>query len=341
MAESSAPYSIRFFDGSASGAAGNGRTPDCTTNHRVSVSEASQSPLLGLDANTLQVGGIGATFPGGLQTVQNLLTTLGVHLGSVIPNAICPQVSVGVDQPVKGVVFSKISTPNGRSTARRVIKNAVVVPVFNGLSLTSPTAGGGNSINLNTTVLQPLQTQLLSVLNTLDTTINNTIAAAQPVVNGLNGTLSSVNTLTGGAVPAPSVTLHSLDLLKCLTQTVGSLFNPPSGDVASVQDVLDNAAATGEPVQLIQVGVQPCAGATSAVSVYQCLLPALGGGVASVASKLTGLYDVPVLDVTPVIIKQIGNDPTNLQAIAVDATQAVGAFRAVLGRSSDNDRYAP
>jgi hypothetical protein len=49
---------------------------------------------------------------------------------------------------------------------------------------------------------------------------------------------------------------------------------------------------------------------------------------------LTGLYDVPFLDVTPVVIKQVGADPTNFQALAVDATQASGAFRSVLVRSA-------
>ena len=54
---------------------------------------------------------------------------------------------------------------------------------------------------------------------------------------------------------------------------------------------------------------------------------------------MTGLYDVPLLDVTPTMIKDIGNG--NYVAVPVHASQANGAFRATLVRSSADSRYAP
>jgi hypothetical protein len=308
----------------------------------VVVSQSSQSPLLGLTADTASASGVTVAVPGAFSTIQGLLDdTLGIHLDSALPNTICPQVSVAVDQPVKGVVFSQVSTPNGRSTARRVIKNAVVVPVFNGVSFPSPTGIGSigtQPIDLNSTVLNPLQKQLVGALDALDAKINSTLATANPVIQGLNGTLSDIPSVPGVTSGAPSVSVDKFDLLKCVTETVSDLYNPPSGEgsAATVQDVLANAAASGDPVELIRIGVQPCAAAVTAIDIYRLpnCIQAAGATAANVANKLTGLYDVPFLDVTSVVIKQVGTDPTNFQALAVDATQASGAFRSVLVRST-------
>ncbi len=105
---------------------------------------------------------------------------------------------------------------------------------------------------------------------------------------------------------------------------------------ATVQEIFAAAAAAGEPVNLIQVGAKACAGATSAASAFSCVQAATGA-VAGVVEKVTGIYDVPFFDVTPVLLKDLGNG--NYRALPVHATQAAGAFRANLIRSANDSRY--
>ena len=83
------------------------------------------------------------------------------------------------------------------------------------------------------------------------------------------------------------------------------------------------------------------AGATTAAAALGsvgCVAAAVPAGAATALNKLTGLYDIPFLDVTPVMVKDIGNG--NFAAVPVHALQASGAFRASLVRSTD-ERYAP
>ncbi|MCW2543379.1 MAG: hypothetical protein JWM40_931, partial [Frankiales bacterium] len=266
--------------------------------------------------------------------VQSYLSTQGVRLQTDLPNSLCPQVNVTIEQPVKGPLFSKVSVPNGRSTAQRIIKNAIVVPVFNGVSIVSPPSTVNVTgtittppVNLNTTVLAPLQQSLLPVLDQVNANINKTLGAANSVVSSIPGT-----------------NVGQLDLLTCLRNTVADLYNPPTaaGSAVTSQQLLtqalQDAALSGDPVQVIQVGVQNCAGALSSLDIYSCVAPALGQGV-STLGKLTGLYDIPFLDVTPVIVKDVGNG--NFQGVPVAATEANGAFRSVLVRADANDRFAP
>ena len=345
MQPSRAPWSNNFFGGSG------GTVPDCDTNGRVQVGISDGG------SNLLDLGGTGYTLPllagsqlGGsngtvtatstFTTVQSLLAAYGVRLSTTLPNSLCPTVSVKVDQPVKGPVFNKVSVPNGRSTAKRVVKNAVIVPVFNGVSILSPNATVTGTIspavNLNSTVLGPLQPSLVSTLNAVDATINQKLAQANTVVSSVSG-----------------AQVGQLDLLHCLSDTVGSLYNPPTGSgsangttqitgtasqqaTTTLNQMLTQAASDGDPVQIIQVGVRNCAGASTALDIYTtCVAPALG----TVTNTATGLYDVPFLDVTPAIISNVGSG--NFQAVPVSAAQANGAFRAVLVRGSADDRFLP
>ncbi|MCU1622280.1 MAG: hypothetical protein JWL79_1125 [Frankiales bacterium] len=352
VTDAAAPYASRFY-----GHEDNQPQPTCA-NGRVSVAVSTGSPLLGFAGTAASTGdALNLTVPSGFDAVQSTLAGLGVHLNTALPNLLCPQVSVGVDQPVKGPIFSMVSTPNGRSTARRVIKNAVVVPVFNGVHLNSDTSvallgasgqssiSGGvttNPVNLNSLLLQKLQKQLLGEMDKLDTAINNKLTAANRRVQQLNGVYDSVNATSGNTLPGTDVSVGNLDLLKCVRQTLGNLYDPPSGDVATVDDVLRQAAADGEPVNLIQMGVTSCAGALSTAAALSCVQAATGavsGAAAAAAGAVTGLYDVPLLDVTPAMVKDVGNG--NYAAVPVHASQANGAFRATLVRSSADSRYAP
>jgi Flp pilus assembly protein TadG len=370
VADNSAPYAFRFFSGDF------GANPNClapltspsgTNNGRVSVAFATENPLLGFGGTGVTVGdNLALSVPSGIDMVQKALAPLGVHLNTVLPNALCPQVSVGIDQPVRGLIAGT-SVPNGRSTARRVLKNVVVVPVYNGQTLASAqaqatlTANGLGSVyttvngtvttpslNLNSTLLSPLQVQLNNALAAVDARINSTLTAANAGVQVLNGVYDSVsatatatvgNTTIGATKPAVAGNVGQLDLLKCVRQSVSELYNPPTGKAASVDDVLAQAAKSGEPVTVIQVGVTNCATPvpTSALAALSCVQAATGSGAAGILSNVTGLYDVPFLDVTPTVIRDVGNG--NYQAIPVHGTQANGAFRATLIRSTTDSRF--
>jgi Flp pilus assembly protein TadG len=352
VTSSTAPYSNRFFDGASSDA-----QPTCA-NGRVRVAFGTGSPLLGFGGAGVTVGdNLQLSLASGISTVQTSLASLGVHLDTSLTSLICPQVNVEIDQPVRSPVLPKTSVVNGRASAKRVVKNAVVVPVFNGLSLQSVTganaaalAPGGMgtlvngattipAVNLNSTLLAG-QKALLGVLDTLNASINAKLTADNLGVVQLNGTLTNVTAGPSLPAPLPAVAgnVGSLNLLSCLRNTLAQIYDPPVGDAPTVDEVLKNAAATGDTVMAVQVGVQSCAGAVSAAAALSCVTAAVPAGAASVLNKLTGLYDIPFLDVTPVMVKDIGNG--NFAAVPVHATQANGAFRAALVRSTD-ERYAP
>ncbi len=340
----SATYATRFY----SGAAGQ-QIPTCP-NGRVRVGLATGSPLIGFGTSSINAAGnLTLSYPTGIAAVQNALAPAGIRLGSALPNALCPQVDVEVDQPVREPVFDRSSTPNGRASARRVIKNAVVVPVFNGLAVNSATlpvtslAGGTASAsgavsvpaqNLNPALLE-VRNGTLGLLDSLETRINTLTSGV--AVTQLNGTLQAVGATTGLPAPSVSANLGAVNLLKCLKDSIADVFNPPGGDPpATVQEIFAAAAAAGEPVNLIQVGAKACTGATSAASAFSCVQAATGAA-AGVVEKVTGVYDVPFFDVTPVLLKDLSNG--NYRALPVHATQAAGAFRANLIRSANDSRY--
>jgi hypothetical protein len=351
MTSSTAPYAHRFYADSSVDA-----QPSCT-NGRVKVGVATGSPLLGFGSSGVTVGNnLNLTLASGLSAVQTSLASLGVHLDTSLAGTICPQVNVEVDQPVRSPVLPKTSVINGRSSAKRVVKNAVVVPVFNGLSLQSVTgasaavlgasgqtsiAGGVtiSAVNLNSTLLAG-QKAMLSLLDSVNASINAKLAADNVGVAQLNGTTSTVSTSASLPAPLPAVAgnVSALNLLTCLRNTIAQIYDPPVGDAPTVNEVLAQAAASGDPVSIVQVGAMPCTGATTAAAALSCVTAAPLQTTASALSKLTGLYDVPFLDVTPVMIRDVGNG--NFMAVPVHATQASGAFRASLVRSTD-ERYAP
>jgi hypothetical protein len=351
VTDSTAPYSNRFFDGASSDA-----QPTCA-NGRVRVAFATGSPLLGFGGASVTAGDqLQLSLASGLSTVQSSLASLGVHLDTSLSGTLCPQVNVEIDQPVRSPVLPKTSVTNGRSSAKRVVKNAVVVPVFNGLSLqsvTGPTPGvlsptglgtvvGSTTIpavNLNSTLLAG-QKAMLGLLDSLNANINAKLAADNVGVAQLNGTLSTVSASASLPAPLPAVAgnVSTLNLLSCLRNTLAQIYDPPVGDAPTVDEVLKQAAASGDPTMLVQVGALPCAGATSAAAALSCVALAPAQTAASALSKATGLYDVPFFDVTPVMIRDVGNG--NFAAVPVHATQASGAFRASLVRSTD-ERYAP
>lgn len=340
----SGPYATRFYSGSDSE-----QVPTCT-NTRVRTGFATGSQLVGFGDSSVGVGGaLELEVPIGYPQVRDALAPAGVRLDSALPNTLCPQVDVEVDQPVREPVFDRSSTPNGRASAKRVVKNAVVVPVFNGLGIkaaTVPVTGlsGGGSVsgsvtfpaqNLNPALLE-VRNGTLALLDGVEAQVN-TLTSALPVTQ-LNGTLAAVSAASGGVLPAPSLSanLGTVNLLKCLKDTVRQIFDPPGSEVPpTVQEIFEAAAASGDPVQLIQVGAQPCAGSNTATDAFTCVQSVAGGAAADTLGRVTGVYPVPFFDVTPVLLQDLGDG--NFTALPVHAAQASGAFRATLVRS--DDRY--
>ena len=355
VTQAAAPYAINFY-GSDDGQS----QPTCTNTPapRVRTAYATGSPLLGFGGTSVSTGDmLNLNVPSGFDTVQQTLAGMGVRLDSALPNVLCPELSVEVDQPVKGPIFAETSVPNGRSTARRVMKNAVVVPIFNGQRLSSDealaaigadglssripsTSRTTPAVNLNTLLLQKVQKLMLAELDKLDKAINAKLTAANARVQQLNGTYDRVNARSGNVLPGVDASVGNLDLLKCVRQTLADVFDPPSGAAATVDDVLKQAAADNEPVNLIQVGVTACQNALGTADAFSCVQLAPGtatGTAAATAGAVTGLYDVPIFDVTPTMVKDIGNN--NFLAVPAHASQANGAFRASLVRS--DSRYVP
>ena len=358
MDSDEAPYSNAFADKGAG-------KPTCG-NKRIRIGLATNNPLLGITAATAD-SALKDFVPAPtsqINTITNDLAPLGIRLDTSLPNLICPQVNVEIDQPIRDPLLSHVSTPNGRATAQRLIKNAVVVPVFNGLTAaanasaqTTATVGGvvqataGGSvgasatlppINLNPTLLHDQQ-RLSHLLDNIDQRVQNRLTTTGAKVDNMAGTVQGVT--LGADVPsatgATSAAASGLSLTSCLKQSLDTLYNPPASDAPSSDEVMNqvlaDAAKSGEAIQLIQVGAVPCPGANfdPTTQTFDCLQAATG----SAAQTVTGLYDVPFFDVAPVVIKDVGGG--NYQAIPVHATQAEGAFRASLVRDASDTRYDP
>ena len=358
MAADTAPYANRFF-------AGEGESqPSC--NDRIGVRLSTGSPLVGFGAYATDVatGALDTQVVPQATTVAAALAAFGIRLGTSLPSLLCPSVSVTVDQPVREPVFDKASEPNGRATARRIVKNAVVVPVYEGRVIqpvpaevaaaadgTGVTTVTGTTVtvppaNLNSTLLAA-QRDLLTLLDEVDAIADAAVRAAGVSLDQLNGTFDGIDPAAAQPAPLPgSGELEGLRLTQCLRDTLGQVFDPPSGDAPTTDEVLRNAASAGEQVVVVQVGaVQTGCTEPGAVPVDievatpsatpECIRAATTPRV----DPVTGIYEVPFFDVTPVLVQDVGDG--NYAAVPVHASQASGAFRASLVRATDDERYDP
>ncbi|HEU0132663.1 MAG TPA: pilus assembly protein TadG-related protein [Mycobacteriales bacterium] len=366
MTDEVAPYANRFHDGTGD------PLPTCTDG-RIRVKLATGSPLVGFGQTVADAA------TGQLQTrvvpeypsVAEALAAFGIRLDTSLPSLICPEISVDVDQPVREPVFDRASVPNGRATARRIVKNAVVVPVYEGDAIVAATdgavhasaAGGGVDMattsgttvtipprNLNATLLDG-QRELLGLLDEVDAVADAALRAENVTVDHLNGTYSGVSPTLPQPPPAPGTApLETLRLTKCLRDTLAQIYDPPSGDAPTTDEVLAAAAASGEPVIAVQVGTvradctEPGAIRVRRHRVATAPTPTLTDECVRAATTpqynpLTGLYEVPFFDATPVLVQDVGSK--NYEAVPVHASQASGAFRGGLVRDRDHDRYDP
>ena len=361
MAPDRATFGNRFYAGTGDS------QPAC--GDRITVRVATGNPLVGFGqyATDTATGALDTTFAPQVATLRTVLAAYGVRLDTSLPSLICPEVAVAVDQPVREPVFDRSSVPNGRATARRVVKNAVVVPVFEGRTIsaaadgavyaaaggagvTTTTAAGGTVTipprNLNTLLIDA-QAQLLTLLDEVDAIVDAAVTAAGITVDQLNGVFAGIDpnepqpAVLPGAEP-----LRSLRLTKCLRDSMAQIFDPPAGDAPTADEVLASAAENGEQVLVVQVGAVEAACTEPGAIPYAPDVPettptpdCIRAATAPRLDPLTGIYEVPFFDVTPVLVQDVGD--ANYAAVPVHATQAAGAFRASLVRAVDDERWDP
>lgn len=359
MSAEQAKYGTDFYKGDGD------PQPSCD-NGRVGVKLATGSPFLGFGstATDATTGALDATVPSQLAVVQEALAAFGIRLDSSLPNLVCPEVSVTIDQPVREPLFDRFSEPSGRATARRIVKNAVVVPVYNGRAITAAADGAvaasatgvgvQTTLSNGTTVVIPPQNlnalllaqqkQMLALLDEVDAIADAAVTAANVSVDALNGTFAGIDPKAPQPAPtAAAEPLRSLRLTKCLRDTLAQIYDPPSGDAPTANEVLADAAETGEQVLLVQVGAVEAdcaeAGAIAVTQVVSGAPECIRAATAPQVNPLTGVYEVPFFDVTPALVQDLGD--ANYAAVPLHATQAAGAFRGGLVRAPGDTRYDP
>lgn len=363
MAQATAPYANRFYKGT------DARQPSCTNDAstgkaRIRVKLATGSPLLGFGSSATDAAGDLATDTvSQLATVEQALAIIGVHLDTSLPSLICPEISVSVDQPVREPVFDVFSRPNGRATARRLVKNAVVVPVYNGQVISSTSNGtvhasalgagvdvessSGTVVtippqNLNALLIAQ-QHKLLALLDEVDALVDATLRAANVSVDALNGTLLGIDPKSPQPSPTSVAPLDSLRATKCLRDTLAQIYDPPTGDAPTAEEVLADAAETGDQVVVVQVGAVKAScselGAIETDTVVDGAPDCIRMATTPQVNPLTGVYEVPFFDVTPVLVQDVGDH--NFETVPLHASQASGAFRGGLVRDKDDTRYDP
>jgi hypothetical protein len=359
MSPETATYANDFYKGDGE------PQPSCA-NGRVGVRLATGSAFVGFGSVPTDsvTGALDATIPSQFATVQAVLAAYGIRLDSALPNLVCPEVSVRIDQPVREPLFDRFSEPSGRATARRLVKNAVVVPVYDGRAITAATDGavaasaGGLGVqttlsngttvvippqNLNTLLLSQ-QKQLIALLDEVDAIADAAVRAANVSVDALNGTFAGIDPSAPQPVPtAGAAPLSSLRLTKCLRDTLSQIYDPPSGDAPTADEILGAAAESGEQVLLVQVGTVAAdcteAGAIRVTQVVSGAPPCVRAATTPQVNRITGAYEVPFFDVTPALVQDLGD--ANYAAVPLHATQAAGAFRGGLVRAGGDTRYDP
>ena len=362
MSPDAATYANRFYTGE------DDSQPSCD-NKRVDVELATGSPLIGFgqyatdSASGLLDTQVASQYP----SVRTALAAFGIRLDTSLPSLLCPEVSVEVDQPVREPVFDRAATPNGRATARRIVKNAVIVPVYEGRTIAAAAEGAvrasssGEGVEITTSTgatvtippsnlnapLLDAQAQLLALLDEVDAIADAAIRAANVSLDQLNGVYEGIDATEPQPAPtAGAEPLEGLRLTKCLRDTLAQVYDPPSGDAPTSQEVLADAAETGDQVIVVQVGAVSDGCTEPGAIEYAPPVPSpsptpecIRAATTPHFDPTTGLYEVPFFDVTPVIVQDIGDG--NYAAVPVHATQASGAFRGALVRAAGNERYDP
>jgi hypothetical protein len=265
------------------------------------TSAVGSNPLLSGLLNPILTAILGDPDDPAPGTVRALVNDLNMALPAVLSPRMRVEVRSGFEPPLLSVITGDDGLQmRATAVAQRRLKNAVVVPLVPGGEI-QPT------FNLNQVIGGRTRNELLATLGTVNTQLNS-----------LTSRLPNCN-----------------NLLTDLQTDVSDIYNPPLGPAPSMIDVARAAAEAaqsasgrtgvavndlGEAFLGVAVGNQP-------VNVSTLLAP-LGGLVVSLLSPALGSLQIPALDVTPVVFRELGNGDVGGVVIAISNAQ--GLFRATL-----------
>lgn len=252
---------------------------------------------------------LNATLPGApltpLLDYFNSKGGISIDMTKLAPAILTPQVTVEVQQQVQVPGANMLGhgpvTVTDDATARRVIKNAVVVPTV------TPNVDGTFTIDVNPYITTARDT----VLGALD----QLAADIAPEADQALTPLACPNTTTGCPVVE--------DSFGQVTADVRDAVDPPNGPAPDAVTLINNAVASGQAVMVAipsyQVDPQAILGST----VYN--LP-------GVKDLLGNLDFIPAFDVVPAILSAgpIGQVLATPVYTAVTAAQTRGLYRARL-----------
>lgn len=261
-------------------------------------------------------------------------------LNQIAPALLSPRVKVDVSQGYNPPLLSLITGRQGTdllatATARRRLKNAIVIKLQPGMRVGLQITGGVNM----TASLEVPQTSLLSDLTAANTALVN-----------LENSLANLNLNLPG--------LNCTNPLGDLILDLKDIYNPTTG-ASSAEDLVSQAvnavasasvrtgipASSIEPSGFLAIGVGNASNSTTSLGAsIQAALSGLGLGalnaVVNVALGPLASIQMPILDAALVTFSDAGNGKFAANCIPspsypncpvlVDAANAWGAFRATL-----------
>ena len=255
-----------------------------------------------------QLRAANTTLGGRLTPLLDQLGDGGIHVdvARVAPALLTPHVTVTVTQSVEppgvSLVHSGALTLRQTSTARRAIKNAVLVPVI------GPVRPDGTfTIDLNPRLLQVRD----RALGTLERIGDVVTPAADRAVRHV--------VCPGSPDPCPVVSTAFSDLVADVRDAV----DPGNGPAPDARTLIDQAVAQGEPIMIATTGYVLDPSQVLGSTVYD--LPI-------VQQLLPGLLFVPALDVVPAVLSAgpVGQVFATPVATAAEAGRTRGLYRARL-----------
>lgn len=257
----------------------------------------------------VRIRSLNTTLFGRLDPLLNQLNEAGgvsVDMRRLAPALLTPQIKVTitqeVDVPGGGLVGAGPVTLRTSATARRAIKNAVVVP-----AVTFPNSNGVMVFDANPA---------------LSTAKDEAFAAVEEM--GALVTPAADQALTQVACPGTSATCPVVsDSFDAALADLHDAIDPPNGTAPTTNELIDHAVQSGEPVML--------AAASFALDPQQ-VLGSTVYGLPGVAQLLPGLLFVPALEMVPAVLSvgPLGRIIATPVDTAVAAAQTKGLYRARL-----------
>jgi hypothetical protein len=256
-----------------------------------------------------QLRTLNTTLGGRLSPLLNQLNAAGgvsVDMRRLAPALLTPEITVTitqlVDVPGASLVGAGPVALHTDATARRVIKNAVVVP-----AVTLPDTNGVVSFNANA--------QLAAARDAAFDAMAKVAALVTPAAD---------QALTQVACPGTTATCPVVsDSFAAAMADLHDAIDPPSGSEPDALAIVNQAIASGEPVMLA---------ATSFVADPRAILGSTVYGLPGVAQLLPSLLFIPALDMVPAVLSvgPLGRVIATPVDTAVFAARTKGLYRARL-----------